>query len=390
MEKTYIVYQLLSSFILIGIGIFLLFKSKTIFRRFIPNNTLRRNLVAFLIIESFHLGLAPIFPDFGVMLKQMGWMKTILIYSLIAGCSSMIVYNIAYWVTNNNSLKNQSFLFHQLLILVSIIVSTIIIILPINYYFNHYSTRNFKWSMAWSFYFSSIVASINLIINYIYREKEQKEKILELEIIKLNGLRVKDKLEALQSKINPHFLYNALNSIADLSITDGKKGREMTLALSDLFRYSIDQSENIYCTVEDEMKMATTYLDIEKIRFEEKLSYETLVQIGTEKYLIPKFLLQPLVENAVKHGLKKTNSCCIIKIETKLYNNSLHVKIYDNGPPFKEDLTPGFGMKNVMEKLELIYPNQYELAFLNNPEKHILIIIKKLVKHGINVESVGN
>lgn len=373
-----------------GIGIFLLFKSKTIFRRFIPNNTLRRNLVAFLIIESFHWGLAPIFPDFGVMLKQMGWMKTILIYSLIAGFSSMIVYNVAYWATNNTYLKNQSFLFHQLHILISIIISTIIIILPINYYFNHYSTRNFKWSVAWSFYFSSIVASINLIINYINREKEQKEKILELEIIKLNGLRVKDKLEALQSKINPHFLYNALNSIADLSITDGKKGREMTLALSDLFRYSIDQAESIYCTIEEEVRMAITYLNIEKIRFEDKLSYEYRLQPGTEKYLIPKFLLQPLVENAVKHGLKKTNSCCIIKIETQLYDHALHIKIFDNGPAFMEDLAPGFGMKNVMEKLELIYPAQYELAFLNNPEKHILIIIKKLVKHGSNVEGIGN
>jgi LytS/YehU family sensor histidine kinase len=244
--------------------------------------------------------------------------------------------------------------------------------------------------MAWSFYFSSIVASINLIINYVNREKEQKEKILELEIIKLNGLRVKDKLEALQSKINPHFLYNALNSIADLSITDGKKGREMTLALSDLFRYNIDKSDSIYCTVEDEVRIAITYLNIEKIRFEDKLSYESLVQPGTEKYLIPQFLLQPLVENAVKHGLKKTSSCCIIKIETKLYDHALQIKIYDNGPSFTEDLTPGFGMKNVMEKLELIYPNQYELAFLNNPEKHILIIIKKLVKHGINLEGIDH
>ncbi len=243
--------------------------------------------------------------------------------------------------------------------------------------------------MAWSFYFSSIVASINLIINYINREKEQKEKILELEIIKLNGLRVKDKFESLQSRINPHFLYNALNSIADLSIKDGKKGREMTLALSDLFRYSIDQSESIYCTVEDEVQMAITYLNIEKIRFEDKLSYVCHIHPGAEKYLIPKFLLQPLVENAVKHGLKKTSPCCIIKIETELYDHALHIKIYDNGPSFTEELTPGFGMKNVIEKLELAYPNEYELAFLNNPEKHILIIIKNLVKHGIKVESIS-
>jgi sensor histidine kinase YesM len=131
--------------------------------------------------------------------------------------------------------------------------------------------------MAWSFYFGSIVASINLIINYINRERVQKEKIFELEIVKLKGLRVKNKLEALQAKINPHFLYNTLNSIADLSITDGKKSRKMTLALSDLFRYNIDQSESLYCTVEEEVKMATTYLNIEKIRFENKLSYKCFI-----------------------------------------------------------------------------------------------------------------
>jgi len=376
LSRDYIIFQLFGSFILIGIGIFLLFRSKTIFRGVIPNNHLRRNIVALLIIEWFHWGMAPIFPDFAIMLKQMGWMKTAIVYSLIAGCSTLIVYNIAYWVTNNTYLKGQSFLLHQLIILSSIILSTIVVILPVNYYFNHYSTKYFKWSMAWSFYFGSVVASINLIINYINREKEQREKILELEIVKLNGLRVKDKLEALQSKINPHFLYNTLNSIADLSITDGKKSREMTLALSDLFRYNIDQSESLYCTVEEEVRMATTYLNIEKIRFEDKLSYQSRIQPETAKLLIPKFLLQPLVENAVKHGLKKLSSCCIIKIETELYDDALHIKIYDNGPFFTEELAPGFGMRNVMEKLDLIYQSKYELAFLNSPEKHVLIILK--------------
>ena len=80
-------------------------------------------------------------------------------------------------------------------------------------------------------------------------------------------------MDALHSKVNPHFLYNALNSIADLSITDGKKARKMTIALADLFRYSINYSNNNYSTIKEEVEMAEVYLQIEKIRFEDKLNY---------------------------------------------------------------------------------------------------------------------
>ncbi|HVG42340.1 MAG TPA: hypothetical protein VM888_12075, partial [Chitinophagaceae bacterium] len=94
--------------------------------------------------------------------------------------------------------------------------------------------------------------------------------------------------------------------------------------------------------------------------------------------------------NAVKHGLKKVKEIGYIKVEAAIGNTGLIIRIFDNGPDFPDKLVAGYGMKHVMDKLELIYPQAYELAFINEPQKHILIIIKKRVKHEATMEGVGN
>ncbi len=370
-------FHLFISFVLATCGIIVLLRFHKILRNIITNETLRRNIVALIVILLFHWGLAPLIPDLTIMMNRYGLLHAFLLYSTVMGAASLIIYNIGYFFTNYVYFKQRPFLLHQLFILLSIIISTIIVFLFINYYFNNYSTKYFTFSMAWSFYFSSIAGSINLIINYIHRDKAQRDKLNELEFSRLNELKIKAELDALQSKINPHFLYNALNSIADLTITDSVKARVMTLALSDLFRYSINNTNGVYNTVDEELKIISTYMDIEKIRFEDRLVYKVSVGANTARLLIPKFLLQPLVENAIKHGLKKSGQILII-IETTSSENELKICIFDNGSPFPENLVPGYGMKNVMDKLKLIYPQKHELAFLNTPKKHVLIRLKKL------------
>src|SRR4029079_2217329 len=136
---------------------------------------------------------------------------------------------------------------------------------------------------------------------YVNIERKRKLSEKELELSKLQALKTKAELDTLHSKVNPHFLYNALNSIADLSITDGKKARKMTIALADLFRYSINYSNNNFTTVKEELEMTEIYLQIEKIRFEDQLRYHISADDSLYHYLVPRFVLQPLVENAVKH-----------------------------------------------------------------------------------------
>ncbi len=202
-----------------------------------------------------------------------------------------------------------------------------------------------------------------------------------MEVSRLRELKTKAELEALHSKINPHFLYNALNSIADLSITDGKKARKMTIALADLFRFSINYSENNYSSVKEEVEMAEGYLQIEKIRFEDKLNYSIDVEDELNYYLVPRFILQPIVENAVKHGLKATGQMTQIILEIKKKEDGLVMVIADTGPAFPNEVNPGYGVKSVFDKLDLLFPDAYELHFTNEPRKQVSVFIKKLMKN---------
>ena len=155
----------------------------------------------------------------------------------------------------------------------------------------------------------------------------------------------------------------------------------MTIALADLFRYSINYSDNNFTTVNEEISMAEVYLQIEKIRFEDKLSYEVTKQDEAGHYLVPRFILQPLVENAVKHGLKVTGKMTMIRLEVKIENGALVINIADNGPPFPAELSPGYGVKSVYDKMDLLFPGSYEIYFNNHPVKQVSIHIHKLIKN---------
>ena len=155
----------------------------------------------------------------------------------------------------------------------------------------------------------------------------------------------------------------------------------MTLALSDMFRYSINYKGSNYSSLNEEVLMAGTYLKIEKVRFEDRLSYELNIQEQAGNFLVPRFLLQPLVENAVKHGLNNTITAIHIKLEAELKDATLLIRLYDNGIPFSSDIIPGYGLKSVFEKLELLYAGQFEVKLLNEPRKYIQIRLQNPLRH---------
>jgi sensor histidine kinase YesM len=222
---------------------------------------------------------------------------------------------------------------------------------------------------------------VYITMSYVDLDRKRKLNEKDLEVSKLQALKNKAELDALHSKINPHFLYNALNSIADLSITDGKKARKMTIALADLFRYSINYSNHNYSTVKEELEMTEVYLAIEKIRFEDKLNYSIVLADDVTHYLVPRFILQPVAENAVKHGLKATGKMTEINIEVKNGNEELQIIVADNGPAFPDELIPGYGIKSIYDKLDLLFPDNYEIHFSNQPQKKVSIHIHKLMKN---------
>jgi len=218
-----------------------------------------------------------------------------------------------------------------------------------------------------------------LINNYISYQKIASLREKELEISRLNELKVRSDLNALQSKINPHFLYNALNSIAELCWKDAEKMERMALSLSKLFRYTINKEGNDFNSLKNEIEIVGLYLAIEKERFGEHLNYQFEYNNGIENILIPKFTLQPFIENAIKHGIAKLPHGGNIKLTIEKTENQLKIKVYDNGPDFPVNLISGYGLQHIYDKLDILYPKRYAIELYNGVEKNIALLLKDVV-----------
>jgi two-component system LytT family sensor kinase len=206
-------------------------------------------------------------------------------------------------------------------------------------------------------------------------EVELKEK--EFDIIKLHQLKTQAELQTLQSRINPHFLYNSLNSIASLIHIDADKAEDMTLKLSKLFRYSINtQNENL-TSVKDEVEIVKTYMDIERVRFGDRINFIIDIDELSLSEQIPRFILQPLIENALKHGLNDMIKGGELKLKVENVHKNLVLIVSDNGKPFPDELNSGYGLQSTYEKLQLLYPDHYEIQIINEPQKHIKITLSK-------------
>lgn len=379
---THLILLVLFCVFMLVVGLYLLANFNRLFRRQIKNELLRKNLVVWLIAICLMMTSMPLSsPEFVTMAKAGRLLEFFLIQLIAVTGMVLFVFNITHFVTRLRIVKAASFRRRMFIIMCVIIGTTLIACFPVNYFANGGKFDKLEYSLIFNFYGSSIAGFIYVTMSYISLERERKLEEKELELLRLRELKTKAELDALHSKINPHFLYNALNSIADLSITDGRKGRKMTIALADLFRYSINYNDNNYSTVEQELEMAEVYLQIEKIRFEDKLNYSVQVDEAAKHYLIPRFLIQPIVENAVKHGLKATGKMTEILLEVNMDGGGLQINIADNGPAFPDDLVPGYGVKSLFDKLDLLFPGQYAIQFSNEPRKQVAVHINKLIKN---------
>jgi len=380
-----VILVLFSSGMLLA-GLYLLAKFNRLFRRYIKNELIRKNIVVWMIALCLIMSVSPTSPDFYASVANHKVVHYFLLNCFGVTLEALFVFNIVWIVIQYLDRKKISFRKRMAITLCTIIVCTMIMSIPLNYMGNKSlgngaSFKNIQFTVLFNFYIGCMTGLVYITMSYVDLDRKRKLNEKELEVSKLQALKNKAELDALHSKINPHFLYNALNSIADLSVTDGRKARKMTIALADLFRYSINYSNHNYSTVKDEIEMTEVYLGIEKIRFEDRLTYSITLGNDVSHYLIPRFMLQPIVENAVKHGLKATGKMTEINIEVKNNNGELQINVADNGPSFPDELTPGYGVKSIYDKLDLLFPGSYEILFSNHPQKKVSINIHKFLKN---------
>ena len=206
---------------------------------------------------------------------------------------------------------------------------------------------------------------------------------LEMKLEDQKRLLLEARLDALQRQINPHFLFNTLNSIASLVRLKPELAREMTVKLANILRALLKDHDS-YVPLSEELKFTDDYLDIEVVRFgADKLRVKKEIDPRTLEILVPSILLQPLIENSIKHGLEPRLKGGTVTLRSKLEGDRVLIEVADDGVGIDTQPTStlhrtgaGIGMKNVRERLEVLYGNQARFSIVSKPGRGTLVSIE--------------
>jgi two-component system LytT family sensor kinase len=206
---------------------------------------------------------------------------------------------------------------------------------------------------------------------------------IELKLEEQKHLLLEARLDALQRQINPHFLFNTLNSIASLVRSRPELARQMIVKLANILR-ALLKDHDTYVPLSAELSFTDDYLDIEVVRFgADKLRVEKDIDPRTLGMLVPSILLQPLIENSIKHGLEPRIHGGTVTLRSRLQGNRVSIEVADDGVGIVAGSDSavqrkgnGIGMKNVRERLEVLYGSQARFTVVSNPGRGTLVSIE--------------
>jgi two-component system LytT family sensor kinase len=236
----------------------------------------------------------------------------------------------------------------------------------LNYVYQYYSvvwfgSRVHEGSVIapnWIIFFNLFIYIMQFVLYHsfeILRELRLKEKFT----LELLALQKEQELAILKSQINPHFLFNTLNSISAMASTNAEETRTMIAQLGDLFRYVLDSSKTDWVPIKKELQFIKDYLDLESKRMGERLTIEFQVDQSLAAFSIPPMILQPLVENAIKHGIAPLEEGGKVTVEIQRNKETVVFRVSDTGVGLKSAdplLTmSGIGLKNIDARLRKIY-----------------------------------
>ncbi len=291
--------------------------------------------------------------------------------SLVDSLVSLLIYSgiaLSLWypfrffnagITRHTTLISNLVLSGALSVTLWILITKFVmtIALPEQNNYQDYWDKTFPYRVGTGvFIYGLIILTYYLFVSLSnLSEKNAKEAKLETLVKEIE-------LKMLRSQINPHFLFNSLNSISSLTITDPEKARDMVVKLSEFMRYALSRKDEQPVSLQSELDNLLLYLDIEKVRFGEKLTTEENIEKECLDMKIPVLLLQPLYENAVKHGVYESTEKVRIMTRAKIIDGFIEIIIsnnYDPAPSLKRGT--GTGLLNVSRRLELFYGNKASL-----------------------------
>lgn len=229
---------------------------------------------------------------------------------------------------------------------------------PFSAYFRQVFYVNFQWYL--------LLVGCAYMLDNLHRLRDRDVQAAQL------GERLAEaRLEALKMQIQPHFLFNTLHTISELVYEDPEAAERMITRLGDLLRLTVDNAQNHEVTLAQEMEFLEAYLEIQRTRFSDRL--EVMLNVGddTRDALVPNLVLQPLLENAIRHGAASTGGRGLILVKTVRVDGRLRMEVHDNGtgptPPPRPRSRQGVGVSNTRARLEQMYGAEGRLELSHCP-----------------------
>jgi len=277
------------------------------------------------------------------------FLKLVLLYFLL-----ILITHMIRWVFINKNWLNLKV--SQLIPrTIALILSLSVVLLIINNTFGYFFFKD-EWILGVELLINVLLYSLFLMMwsaVYLSYHLMQKSRLQEINNLRLNASQTENELKTLRDQLNPHFLFNSLNSIRALIELDPETAKSAITTLSNLLRNSLLLGKKLQITLLEELELVNEYLKLEKIRFEERLNYNIDNQISETIY-IPPFVIQGMAENAIKHGISKSSKKGEINIRIFYQEDQLIMEVVNTGK-YVERKEIGIGLVNTKRRLEIIY-----------------------------------
>ena len=235
--------------------------------------------------------------------------------------------------------------------------------------------NDLRWMRGWSYlpvlvYLALVLAIYAASFYRQWRAGQRLTSQLQVANAQLETKLVRASLDALKMQLHPHFLFNTLNSITSLIRNDRtREAEDIVAGLGELLRRSLDHKQEAMDTLERELDFLRRYFEIERIRFQDRLKVEFDIDPKCLRAQVPSLLLQPLAENAMKHGISKDPAARLLRVSAQRDGTRLLLTVYNDGPPLPRDdaaLGRGIGMQNTHARLLMLYGDEARLRLRDN------------------------
>lgn len=249
----------------------------------------------------------------------------------------------------------------------------------------------YRTYFAAGLYIGLIVAALIVIAAhaFIYYESFRAG---EAKRLALSAQLAQAQLQALKVQLHPHFLFNTLHSISSLVLEDPPRANAMIARLGDFLRLTLEHSADQMVTLKQEIEFLRCYLEIEQVRFEDRMTVDFKIEPSTLAAPVPHLILQPIVENAVRHAIAPRSAPGSISVSSSRLDGFLRLEVKDDGPGLKTNAdsveSRGVGLGNVRARLNQIYGTEFSFDLTNNPEGGLSVILSMPIKLELSEDPV--